>query len=85
LLAPGGVLAGLFVIDPAAAAQAPRRGPPFAIAQDELHALLDPYFTLAEVQPVPAAESLPVFSGKEVWMNWRRRQDTAASGCPGPV
>jgi protein-L-isoaspartate O-methyltransferase len=79
LLAPGGVLAGLFVIDPAAAAQAPRRGPPFAIAQDELHALLDPYFTLAEVQPVPAAESLPVFAGKEVWMGWQRRPAAATT------
>lgn len=82
LLVPGGTLVGLFVIDPAAAAQTPRRGPPFAATQSELHGLLDRGFKLEQSQPVPEAESLPVFAGKELWMAWRRRPDAAASGRP---
>lgn len=82
LLPAGGTLAGLFVIDPTAAAQSPRRGPPFATALPELHVLLDRGFTLEEAQPVPAAESLPVFAGKEVWMRWQRRSDAGPSKTP---
>lgn len=82
LLPAGGVLAGLFVIDPAVAAQSPRRGPPFAAALPELHELLDRHFALQEAQPVPAAESLPVFAGKEVWMCWHRRPEAVPAHAP---
>jgi SAM-dependent methyltransferase len=76
LLPAGGTLAGLFVIDPEIAAQSPRRGPPFAAALPELHELLDHHFVLREAAPVPVAESLPVFAGKEMWMCWQRRPET---------
>jgi hypothetical protein len=35
--------------------------------------LLRPGFELVESLPVPPAQSLPVFQGKEVWQVWRRR------------
>lgn len=82
LLPAGGTLAGLFVIDPAMAAQSPRRGPPFAAALPELHELLDRHFALQEAQPVPAAESLPVFAGKEMWMCWQRRPEAVPAHEP---
>lgn len=84
LLRPGGALSGLFVIDadaPRAAvdAQAPRaaptparRGPPFCTTAAELDALLGAHFARGALQPVPAAESLPVFAGREQWIDWRR-------------
>ncbi|HEY4805625.1 MAG TPA: methyltransferase domain-containing protein [Paraburkholderia sp.] len=64
LLQPGALLAGYFFIG-----ETPK-GPPFAIARDELDALLTPFFTLADDQPV--ADSLPVFAGRERWLVWRR-------------
>jgi hypothetical protein len=64
LLQPGALLAGYFFIG-----ETPK-GPPFAIARDELEALLTPYFTLADDQAVP--DSLPVFAGRERWLVWRR-------------
>ncbi|TDG08569.1 methyltransferase domain-containing protein [Paraburkholderia guartelaensis] len=72
LLQPGALLAGYFFIG-----ETPK-GPPFAIARDELDALLTPYFTLADDQPV--ADSLPVFVGRERWLVWCRN-DVA----PSPV
>ncbi|MGZ3181839.1 MAG: methyltransferase domain-containing protein [Telluria sp.] len=48
-----------------------RRGPPFAATPEELHALLDPYFTLLEELEVP--DSIPIFAGKERWQVWQRR------------
>ena len=71
LLAPGGLLVGLFVVE--AALAAPRRGPPFATTADELQALLAPAFECSEDTAVPPAESLPVFAGRERWQVWRRR------------
>lgn len=71
LLKPGGELAGLFFVDDAAAE--PRRGPPFAITGAELRGLLAADFELAVDEPVPAAESAPVFAGRERWQQWRRR------------
>ena len=70
LLQPGALLAGYFFIG-----ETPK-GPPFAIARDELDALLTPFFTLADDQPV--ADSLPVFAGRERWLVWRRN-DAAPS------
>jgi len=71
LTAPGSWLAGLFFIDPAA--QAARRGPPFAIRGDELDALLGACFECVQDETIPAAESVPVLAGREHWLTWRRR------------
>jgi protein-L-isoaspartate O-methyltransferase len=71
LVAPGGRLAGLFVVETALPAQ--RRGPPFVTTLAELRALLDGAFALAADAEVPAAESLPVFAGRERWLDWQRR------------
>jgi SAM-dependent methyltransferase len=65
LLPHDGLLAGYFFFGDTP------KGPPFGIARAELDALLSPYFTLIEDEPVP--DSLPVFDGKERWMEWRRR------------
>jgi len=67
LLQPGALLAGYFFIG-----ETPN-GPPFAIARDELTALLTPFFTLVDDQPV--ADSLPIFAGRERWLVWRRHDD----------
>jgi len=69
---PGGRLAGLFVVEDTP--PAPRRGPPFASRTEELHALLGAAFALDDEAAVPAAESIPVFAGRERWMDWRRRE-----------
>jgi SAM-dependent methyltransferase len=71
LLRPGGGLVGLFFVDDAA--PEPRRGPPFAITAAELRALLDAGFEPVTDQAVAAAESAPVFAGRERWQQWRRR------------
>jgi SAM-dependent methyltransferase len=71
LLRPAGVLAGFFFIDEAASE--PRRGPPFAVRGGELPALLAEQFDLVDDRPIDAAESLPVFAGRERWQRWRRR------------
>jgi SAM-dependent methyltransferase len=65
LLAPGGLLAGYFFFDDVP------KGPPFGIAREELEALLAPHFECVADQAVP--DSIPVFAGKERWMEWRRR------------
>lgn len=70
LLAPGGELAGLFVLAPALPAE--RRGPPFVTTGAELRALLGERFALVADAAVPPAESLPVFAGREHWLCWRR-------------
>lgn len=70
LLAPGGVLAGFFVLGEGV------KGPPFPIAREQLHALLDADFQLIESHPVESA--LPVFAGREYWMVWRRRSSVEA-------
>lgn len=64
LLAPDALLAGYFFIG-----ETPK-GPPFGIARAELDALLTPYFTLIDDQPVEG--SLAVFQGRERWLTWRR-------------
>ncbi|MCU0949785.1 MAG: TPMT family class I SAM-dependent methyltransferase [Burkholderiaceae bacterium] len=81
LLRPGGTLAGLFVIDAVAAQASPRRGPPFCTTLEALDALLTPAFARRATQPVPAAESLPVFAGRELWIDWQR----AAGGGQGAL
>ena len=64
---PGGELAGFFYIDDNP------RGPPFGISRQDLAQLLDASFLLEQDLPVPAAQSLPVFKGREIWQVWRRR------------
>lgn len=64
LLAPDGVLAGLFFFDDTP------KGPPFGIRPEELDALLGPWF--ARQDDRPATDSLPVFAGRERWQVWRR-------------
>lgn len=71
LLRPAGLLVGFFFVDEAAAG--PRRGPPFAVTSAELRGLLGGRFDLVADAPVEAAESAPVFAGRERWQQWRRR------------
>ena len=35
--------------------------------------LLEEAFELISDEPVPPAESIPVFKGKEIWQVWKRR------------
>ena len=65
LLRPGGVMIGLFFLDPGAT-----DGPPFGIGESELDALLAPAFT--RVEDRPSGGSLPAFAGRERWQVWRR-------------
>ena len=65
LLAPGALLVGFFFFDETL------KGPPFGIARAELDALLHAGFECVADDPV--SDSIPVFSGKERWMIWRRR------------
>ncbi|NUO84993.1 MAG: methyltransferase domain-containing protein [Cupriavidus sp.] len=65
LLPPGGLLAGYFYLGEN------RGGPPFAMPQAELDALLAPAFE--RIEDRPSAAPLPVFQGQERWQVWRRR------------
>jgi SAM-dependent methyltransferase len=67
LVRPGGELAGFFYLDDNL------RGPPFGTSRQELKELLDSTFVLEEEREIPAAQSAPVFRGKEIWQAWRRR------------
>ena len=66
LVRPGGALAGFFYFDDN------ERGPPFGIAAQAPSELMQK-FELIEDREIPAAQSLPVFKGKERWQVWRRR------------
>lgn len=65
LLPAGGLLAGFFFFG-----ESPK-GPPFGIARALLDELLLTHFECVRDEPVE--DSLPVFAGKERWMEWRRR------------
>ena len=67
LLPEGGLLAGFFFI------ATTEKGPPFGIERDALDALLAPHFDLVEEHEVSG--SVDVFTGRERWLTWRRRQD----------
>jgi SAM-dependent methyltransferase len=67
LVRPGGELAGFFYLHDN------ERGPPFGISRAGLDALLQEAFELVEDRPVPVAQSVPVFKGREIWQVWRRR------------
>jgi SAM-dependent methyltransferase len=66
LVRPGGELAGFFFLDDNP------KGPPFGTSREQLNRLL-PGFALQQDSPIPAAQSLPVFQGKEIWQVWKRR------------
>lgn len=66
LVRPGGELAGFFYLD-----RNPK-GPPFGTSREELNRLL-PGFAREEEVAIPAAQSLPVFQGKEIWQVWKRK------------
>jgi SAM-dependent methyltransferase len=70
LLAPGGLLAGFFFIDEAAAD--PRRGPPFPARRAEIDSLFAAGFERVEARAVDPAQSIPVFAGREHWIVRRR-------------
>lgn len=65
LLPAGATLAGFFFFDDNP------KGPPFGIGRAELERLLHADFELADEREVD--DSMPVFAGKERWMEWRRR------------
>ncbi len=67
LVRPGGELAGFFYLDDNL------RGPPFGTSREALNELLAPAFDRVADRAVPAAESIPVFKGKEIWQVWQRR------------
>lgn len=67
LLRPGGRLIGLFFHG------AKEDGPPFGLAPDEAGQLFGSAFEQLHDDPVPAAESAPLFAGQERWQEWRRR------------
>lgn len=66
LLPEGAQLLGYFFFDNN------EKGPPFGADRRQLEALLAPYFTLEQDEPVE--DSIPVFQGKERWMAWRRKK-----------
>ncbi len=65
LLAPGALLAGCFFYD------SNPKGPPFGSSPEELQGLLAPFFDCILAEPI--SDSIEVFAGKEVWLEWRRR------------
>ena len=64
LLPPGAVLGGYFFVGDT------ERGPPFAIPQAALDALLLPHF--ARIEDMGVTDSVPVFAGRERWQLWQR-------------
>ena len=66
LLKPGGVLAGIYFFG------AKDDGPPFGLAEDEAAALFASRFVLVADRPIPATESLPMFTERERWQERRR-------------
>jgi hypothetical protein len=65
LLPPGSKLIGTFFHGPE------DDPPPYSISETELQSLLEETFKLASNEPV--MDSLPLFEGKERWLEWQRR------------
>ena len=66
LVEPGGVLAGYFFFDSS------ERGPPFGLAHaGQLGELL--FAAFERVEDAAVGDSIDVFSGKERWQEWKRR------------
>jgi hypothetical protein len=66
LLKPGGTLAGIYFFGEK------DDGPPFGLAPEEPAKLFNREFVLVADEPIAAAESLPIFSGRERWQERRR-------------
>jgi len=66
LLKPGGRLAGIFAYGEE------KEGPPFPMTDAAARDLFQGSFRLAEDEPVPASDSLPLFAGMERWQVWLR-------------
>lgn len=66
LLRPGGRWVGLFYEGPK------EDGPPFGWERGEAEALLGRQWERGVSLPVPAAESPPLFAGREWWREWHR-------------
>lgn len=71
LLKPGGVLTGIYFFGEK------DDGPPFGLATDEPAQLFDADFVTVADDAIRAAESLPLFAGRERWQE-RRRQTPSA-------
>jgi SAM-dependent methyltransferase len=67
LLRPGGYVAGFYFIGPK------DDGPPHGLDPGEPDRLFGPAFALEHDAPVPPAESLPLFAGREHWQERRLR------------
>lgn len=64
---PGGTLAGIYFFGEK------EDGPPFGLAPGEPATLFDREFVLVADQPIPPAESLPIFSNRERWQERRKK------------
>ena len=71
LLKPGGRLVGFFFFGDK------EDGPPFGLTAEEAAALFDPLFETMLSLPVPPAESLPLYAGREQWQERQRRPGAA--------
>ncbi len=67
LLASDGTVAGFYFFGDK------EDGPPFGLDPAEPAALFDPHFELCRDEPIPGAESLPLFVGRERWQERRKR------------
>jgi SAM-dependent methyltransferase len=67
LLKPGGKLVGIFMYGDEP------EPPPFPLTEPAAQSLFAPYFNLTEDRRIPAAQSLPLYAGKERWQIWTRR------------
>lgn len=68
LLGAGGLVAGFYFYGDK------EDGPPFGLEPAEAAALFEPHFHLVSDEPVPAAESLPLFADRERWQVRRKRE-----------
>lgn len=66
LLKPGGRIVGIYFFGDK------EDGPPFGLEPEEDRRLFDGDFTLVADEPIPGAESLPLFHGRERWQERRR-------------
>lgn len=65
IVRPGGLLAGYFYRENKSG------GPPFAMGEDTLATLLSDNFV--HLEKTPAADSIPIFAGRESWEVWQRK------------
>lgn len=70
LLKPGGLLVGSYFF------ALSDDGPPYGLTSEQDHAVFGFGFTTLSDTEIPAAESLPVFAGRERWIERRRAWST---------